>query len=109
MINDYIDREKITPAEFKDNFVNKYPDIGFILVMEATKAGTFKGDNKWMHVVDAIANVENFVMSIRGRYGMGERVIWEEGFAKSNPKKYAEWKELTDPEEQVEFTEVERI
>lgn len=103
MINDYIDREKITPQEFKDNFVNKYPDVGFVLVLEATKAGNFKGDNKWMHVVDAIATVEDFMMKIRGRYGMGQKVIWEEGFKKFNPKAYEEW--LQDQEEEVQLSE----
>ncbi len=103
MINDYIDREKITPQEFKDNFVNKYSNVGFVLVLEATKAGSFKGDNKWMHVVDAIATVEDFMMKIRGRYGMGEKVIWEEGFKKFNPKAYEEW--LQDQEEEIQLSE----
>jgi|GEM_PF-2047933 len=90
MINDYIDMEKITPQEFKDRFIVKYPNVGFILVFEVTKRGDFKGDQKWMHVVDAIAEVENFCMEIRGRYGMGHHVIWEEGLQQYNPKKYAE-------------------
>ena len=90
MINDYIDMEKITPQEFKNRFIVKYPNVGYVLVFEVTKGGDFKGDQKWMHIVDAIAEVENFCMEIRGRYGMGHHVIWEEGLKQFNPKKYDE-------------------
>ncbi|MFN3753298.1 zincin-like metallopeptidase domain-containing protein [Flavobacterium sp.] len=113
MISDYIRLEKIKPEEFKANFMRKYPEVSFILIFEVTKAGTFKGDEGWMHVVDAIMNVENFVISNRGRYGFGKRVIWEKGFAESDPKGYAEWleenTEEVDPEEVHFSEEIERI
>lgn len=112
MISDYIRLEKIKPEEFKANFMRKYPDVSFILIFEVTKAGTFKGDEGWMHVVDAIMNVEHFVIANRGRYGFGKRVIWEEGFANSDPKGYAEWLENNTEEVQEEVIlnqEIERI
>jgi|GEM_PF-4428096 len=97
MINDYIDKEGIKPQEFKDRFIKKYPEISFILVFEVTKTGDFKGDQKWMHVVDAIVNVRDFVMYNRGRYGMGHLVVWPEGLLKADPKKYAELMEQNEP------------
>ena len=108
MINDYIDREKITPQEFKDRFILKYPKVGFILVFEVTKAGDFKGDKKWMHVVDAIATVSNFLMEIRGRYGDGYHIVWEEGFKKYDPKRYEEVMDELQPVD-LAFNEVEKI
>ena len=65
--------------------------ISFILIFEVTKSGDFKGDQGWTHVVDAIMTVEDFFMENRGRYGMGERIIWEEGFQRFNPKRYEEY------------------
>lgn len=113
LINDYIDKEKVTPQEFKDRFIRKYDNIGFILVFESTKSGDFKGDQKWMHVVDAIANVEDFVMTMRGRYGNGEFLIWEQGLKDVNPAKYQEWLEKyseTIEPENLEFSdEIETI
>jgi hypothetical protein len=105
LINDYIDREKVSPQEFKDRFVRKYDNIGFILVFESTKGGDFKGDQKWMHIVDAIANVQDFILAMRGRYGSGEFLIWEKGLRDTNPKRYAEWLENNTesvPEEETE-------
>lgn len=90
MINDYINRENITPQEFKDRFIKKFPNVGFILVFEVTKSGDFKGDQGWTHIVDAIVTVENFLMENRGRYGVGHYVVWEEGLKRFDPKKYDE-------------------
>lgn len=91
MISDYIRKEKLRPEEFKERFIKRFPDVSFILIFEVTKTGDFKGDQGWTHVVDAIMTVENFFMENRGRYGMGERIIWEEGFQRFNPKKYDEY------------------
>lgn len=90
LINGYIDRTKIKPHEFEDRFIKKYPNISFILIFEVTKQGNFKGDQKWMHLVDAIIEVKDYVMESRGRYGNGFHIVWEEEFKKINPKKYAE-------------------
>ncbi len=90
MINDYIDKSGIGPQEFKDRFIKKYNDVSFMLVFEVTKSGDFKGNQKWTHLVDAIVDVENFVMYNKGRYGMGHFVIWPEGLKRLDPKKYAE-------------------
>jgi len=90
LINGYIDRTKIKAHEFEDRFLKKYPNISFILIFEVTKQGSFKGDQKWMHLVDAIIEVKDYVMESRGRYGSGFHIVWEEQFRKINPKKYAE-------------------
>ncbi|WP_160128486.1 hypothetical protein [Kordia antarctica] len=90
LINGYIDRTKIKPHEFEDRFLKKYPNISFILIFEVTKQGSFKGDQKWMHIVDAIIEVKDYLMQSRGRYGSGYHIVWEEQFKKINPKKYAE-------------------
>jgi antirestriction protein ArdC len=90
MINAYIDREKIKPYEFQDRFIKKYPDTGFVLIMESTKGGDFKGDQGWTHIVDSIAYVDNFLMENRGRYGNGHYVIWEDGLRRYNPRRYDE-------------------
>ncbi|HRN98524.1 MAG TPA: hypothetical protein PLA69_04290, partial [Flavobacterium sp.] len=63
LVNDYIKSEGITPHEFKQRFMLKYPNVSFILIMEVTKTGNFKGDQGWTHLVDAIVEVEDFVMN----------------------------------------------
>lgn len=72
---DLINNFQITAAQM-ENFMQKYPDIGFILVMESTKAGDFRGEQKWTHIVDSIINVENWVATNTGRYGSGV-YAWE--------------------------------
>src|SRR5690606_19467839 len=90
MINDYINKQGISPQAFKDRFIKGFPNTSFILVFEVTKGGDFKGDQGWTHIVDAIVTVENFLMEARGRYGHGHHVIWEDGLQRFNPKKYDE-------------------
>jgi predicted ATP-dependent serine protease len=90
LINSYIDRTKIKPHEFEDRYIKKYPDISFILMFEVTKQGKFKGDQKWMHIVDQIVAVKDYLMETRGRYGNGYHIVWEQEFKKLNPKKYEE-------------------
>lgn len=102
MINDYIDNEKITPAQFKRRFIEAYPDVSFNLVFEATKNGDFKGDQKWTHLVDQLITIKDYIMYSKGRYGSGERIIWEEGAKKHNPTKYAEIKEQLSPDTPAE-------
>lgn len=102
MISDYIRKEKLKPEEFKERFIKRFPNVSFILIFEVTKSGDFKGDQGWTHVVDAIMTVENFFMENRGRYGMGERIIWEEGFQRYAPKRYEEYiaeKQLLEQED----------
>jgi len=88
LINSYIDRTKIKPHEFEDRYIKKYPNISFILMFEVTKQGKFKGDQKWMHIVDQIVEVKDYLMETRGRYGNGYHIVWEQEFKKINPKKY---------------------
>ena len=38
---------------------NKRPDLGIILIMQATKGGQFRGGQDWGHEVDAVIKVEN--------------------------------------------------
>ncbi|MFC4219005.1 ArdC family protein [Flagellimonas marina] len=90
MINTYINKEGVKYAEFEDRFIKSYPETSFILIFEVTKAGDFKGEQGWTHIVDATVTVEDFVMSNRGRYGMGELVVYPEGLRKLNPKRYQE-------------------
>lgn len=113
MINDYINRDGISPQEFKDRFIKKHPNTSFVLVFETTKDGNFKGDQAWTHIVDAIVTVENFLMENRGRYGIGHFIVWEEGLKKFNPKRYEEIMEETQAStiepETLEPIEVETI
>ncbi|CAM4158754.1 MULTISPECIES: LPD29 domain-containing protein [Flavobacterium] len=111
MISDYIRLEKIKPEDFKKRFIKKYPSVSFILIFEVTKSGDFKGDQGWTHLVDAIMTVEDFLIENRGRYGMGERVVWEEGFKKFNPKRYQEYLEnkTTSTTEVIEEEQTENI
>lgn len=115
MISDYIRTERLRPEEFKERFIKKFPNVSFILIFEVTKGGNFKGDQGWTHLVDAMFTVEDFFIENRGRYGLGQKVIWEEGFAKYNPKKYAEWKatqaeEPEQEEDELQFSdEIEKI
>lgn len=102
MISTYIQRTGLKPHEFADRFITKYPNISFILIFEVTKGGNFKGDQGWTHIVDAMVTVEDFVMTNRGRYGVGDFVVWKEGLEKFNPKKFAE---LYEPEATEETQE----
>lgn len=103
MLNTFIDRSGIRPHEFRERFYDKYPDIGFIFVMEATKSGDFKGAQAWMHLPDQVVNVSDYVMETYGRYGMGHYVVWPEGLQKINPKRYAELyeEETTEPDPEI--------
>jgi hypothetical protein len=100
MISDYIRTEKMRPEEFKERFIKQFPNVSFILIFEVTKGGNFKGDQGWTHLVDAIMTVEDFLIENRGRYGMGKRVIWEEGLKRFNPKKHEEY--LNECSEELE-------
>ncbi|WP_046742924.1 hypothetical protein [Kordia zhangzhouensis] len=55
-------------------------------MFKVTKQGKFKGEQKWMHIVDA----KDYLMESRGRYGNGYYIVWEKEFRKLNPKKYNE-------------------
>ncbi|OAB79756.1 ArdC family protein [Cochleicola gelatinilyticus] len=90
MINQFIDSTGIKAHEFKDQFLRRYPDTSFILVFEVTKDGNFKGDQAWTHVVDQLLTLDNYIMDSKGRYGTGERIMWDEGAKKYNPKRYAQ-------------------
>lgn len=104
MINTYIHRTGIKYYEFEDRFLKKYPNISFILVFEATKSGDFKGDQGWTHLVDALINVDSYVLHNQGRYGVGEYVVWKEGLKKVNPKKYKTFFNDTEHSENIELT-----
>jgi predicted ATP-dependent serine protease len=56
--------------EFKE-IKNKFKDKAFILVLQNTKAGDYKGGKEWEHEVDIAAKVENGVIDIfKNRYGV---------------------------------------
>jgi len=93
MINDHIANSGITYSEFKERFIKKYPNTSFALVFEATKSGDFKGNQGWTHIVDQLVNVEDYMMESKGRYGIGECIIWEDGAKRFNPKRYQEIKD----------------
>lgn len=105
MINDYINKTKLKPHEFKEQFINAFPEISWILVFEVTKTGNFKGDQGWTHIVDSIVTTEDFVMENRGRYGFGQHVVYEKGLESCNPKRYME---LFPPEPEPVQNEVPR-
>lgn len=67
---DLINNFQISAQQMED-FIHKHRDKGFILVMESTKNGDFRGEQKWTHIVDSIIKVENFVADNTGRYGSG--------------------------------------
>jgi antirestriction protein ArdC len=97
MINNYIDNQGVKPNEFKERFIKGYPGISFILVFEVTKGGVFKGDQAWTHIVDQLVTVSDYIMTSKGRYGTGERIVWDEGAQRFNPKKYNEIMESFSP------------
>ena len=59
MINQYIDHG-VTPHQFKKEILQRFPDVGFTLVMEVTKGGNFKGNQSWTHLVDQLVTIENY-------------------------------------------------
>lgn len=91
MINQYINNG-VTPHTFKKEVLQRFPDVGFNLVMETTKEGNFKGDQSWTHLVDQLVTIDNYIMDTKGRYGTGEKISWEEGAQKYSPQRYAEIK-----------------
>jgi hypothetical protein len=49
----------------------KYPDTAFILILQTTKDGKFKGGKEWEHEVEIAGEVDNGVISIyKNRYGV---------------------------------------
>lgn len=56
--------------EFKE-IKEKFPEKAFILVLQNTKAGDYKGGKEWEHEVDIAAKVEEGVIDIfKNRYGV---------------------------------------
>lgn len=49
---------KITLPQFLD-LRQRMPDTSFILILQYTKSGLFKGNNEWPHEVDAVFFIEN--------------------------------------------------
>ena len=96
MINQYINNG-VTPHHFKKEILQRFPNIGFTLIMEVTKSGNFKGDQSWTHLVDQLVTLDNYIMDTKGRYGTGEKISWDEGAKKYNPARYAEIKESLAP------------
>lgn len=89
MINQYI-AHGVTPHIFKKEILQRFPDVGFTLVMEVTKTGNFKGDQSWTHLVDQLVTIDHYIMQTKGRYGTGEMISWHEGAKKYNPARYKE-------------------
>jgi len=49
----------------------KYPDTAFILILQTTKDGKFKGGKEWEHEVEIAGGVDNGTISIyKNRYGV---------------------------------------
>lgn len=49
----------------------KYPNTAFILILQTTKDGKFKGGKEWEHEVEIAGNVDNGVITIyKNRYGV---------------------------------------
>lgn len=49
----------------------KYPDTAFILILQTTKDGKFKGGKEWEHEVEIAGEVDNGTISIyKNRYGV---------------------------------------
>ena len=92
MINQYINNG-VSSHQFKKEVLQRFPNVGFTFVMEVTKAGDFKGDQSWTHLVDQLVTIDNYIMETKGRYGNGEKISWEEGAQKYNPKRYEEIKD----------------
>jgi hypothetical protein len=97
MINQYINNG-VTPHIFKKEILQRFPEVGFTLVMEVTKGGDFKGDQSWTHLVDQLVTIENYIADTKGRYGTGEKITWEEGAQKYAPQRYAEIKAEETPD-----------
>jgi hypothetical protein len=86
---DLMNYYEISPDEMFRFMKNEFPQTAFILVMEATKDGNFKGDNGWLHIVDARIECKDFVATNSGRLGFGEFVIWPEKVAQLKAEKEA--------------------
>jgi hypothetical protein len=80
----------ISPDEMFTFIKSEFPKTAFILVMEATKDGNFKGNNGWLHIVDARIECKDFVATNSGRLGFGEFVIWPERVAQLEAEKNAD-------------------
>jgi|GEM_PF-649401 len=102
MINQYIDEVGLTAAQFKRDFIKRYPKISFILVFEVTKGGNFKGDQSWTHLVDQLVTVKDYIMSTKGRYGTGEKIVWLEEAKKLAPERVTEILNFSESTETVE-------
>jgi flagellin-specific chaperone FliS len=65
---DSVNDAKLDYVAFK-SLKERYPATAFILVMQATKAGSFKGEQEWEHLADTVVRVENGVaQTTKNRY-----------------------------------------
>lgn len=84
---DLMNYYEISPDEMFRFMKEEFPQTAFILVMEATKDGNFKGDNGWLHIVDAKIECKDFVANNSGRLGFGRFVIWPQKVAELEAEK----------------------
>jgi predicted ATP-dependent serine protease len=78
VIIDSVNDIGINIARYKE-LRDKYPQIAFILVLQHTKGGTFKGGKEWEHEVEIAAEVkEGKVNTYKNRYGvLGEIKVFK--------------------------------
>ena len=69
-IIDSVNDMKLDLAQYKQ-LREKYPDTAFILILQHTKAGQFRGGKEWEHEVEIGGVVDNYQIDIyRNRYGV---------------------------------------
>ena len=67
---DSVNDLKLDLAQYKE-LREKYPETAFILILQHTKAGQFRGGKEWEHEVEIGGVVDNFQIDIyRNRYGV---------------------------------------
>jgi hypothetical protein len=67
---DSVNGEKLGYEDFRA-LREENPNVNYILIMQMTKDGKFRGTQEWEHEVDAVANVEGGTATVtKNRFGV---------------------------------------
>jgi hypothetical protein len=99
IILDSVNDLGLKPADYKD-IVKQYPDKGYILNLQHTKAGKFRGGKDWEHIPAIVAEVSKGTITLtKNRYGNKGTLNFFKQFG-------LEWKEPEPIEDAIEVIDI---
>jgi hypothetical protein len=99
IILDSVNDLDLKPADYKD-IVKQYPDKGYILNLQHTKAGKFRGGKDWEHIPAIVAEVSKGTITLtKNRYGNKGTLNFFKQFG-------LEWKDPEPIEDAIEVIDI---